>query len=291
VQVDADGVVGGDGTGAMAAVLAGLQWDKPWILTVTATAPYTEGVEQTFTLNVGGVGLTVGTTGATPDEAYAQLLLIDGSYLQGGAVLTSPFTVTVTSDGTMLVLRINGQMMGSGRLGLRANTNVTLLCQVLATAHLHSIRLEEIVQAADAYITQTDLEDAIAHDSFLEVFDRDDDGGADSAVVAAAIDAAVAEVHGYLARRYQLPLDTSDQVLMAFLKPGLVDLAFARGHPRADMVSSKLQGRVDEFLGRLKDIRDGKADLPATAPPAAPANANSGVVWSANKRKTLGGMP
>jgi phage gp36-like protein len=146
---------------------------------------------------------------------------------------------------------------------------------------------------AGIYISQADLEAVIPADELLQLADRDGDEVTDTAVVNAAIASAESQVHDLLTRRYALPLDSTDTLLMGFLRPGLVNLAWANLYPRPDMVSDNLQSLVDVFTKRLQDIRDGKADLPATGTLASGPGGGGGpaVIYSAAKRKTQGGMP
>lgn len=57
-----------------------------------------------------------------------------------------------------------------------------------------------------AYLTQAELEDRIGSDVVLQLADRDRDGVADAASIAAAIADADAEINSYLYPLYALPL-------------------------------------------------------------------------------------
>lgn len=144
--------------------------------------------------------------------------------------------------------------------------------------------------AGGLYITQADLEAVIPADELLQLADRNGDDAADAVVISAAIATAAARMHSYLTRRYALPLDSDDSLVMGFVKPGLVDLAWEALYPRADMVSREHKERVEKFIEQLEAIRDGAADLPASAAPA-PSGPSTAVHYSASARKTKGGLP
>lgn len=128
------------------------------------------------------------------------------------------------------------------------------------------------------YLNILDLQARIPAAEFMVLFDRDQDGQADAAVLDAAMTDAESYVHGFLAGRYVVPLDTSDQVTMSFIMPILVDLAWQAGHLRPDMVSDELAARISSHEKRLADIRDGRAKLPMTTQPSV-------IRYTADQRK------
>lgn len=121
------------------------------------------------------------------------------------------------------------------------------------------------------YIVQSDLEAVIPEDEFVQLTDRVNVPPTipDSTIINAAIDAAEGRFHMFMARRYLLPLDTTDSILLQFIKRPLVDYAWEALHPRADMVPKELSTLTAAHDTVFGQIRDGKADLPATSPPAA----------------------
>ena len=138
------------------------------------------------------------------------------------------------------------------------------------------------------YINASDLSPAvIPAQEFLELTDRTQSGSSDPNVIASGIAIAENRLHGLLARRYQLPLDKTDAILMAFIKPLLVTFAWVGLHPRADMVVQGLLDQAAEAEKVLVDIRDGKQDLPAQNPPPA-AGLENKVLWS--QRSTFQGF-
>lgn len=131
------------------------------------------------------------------------------------------------------------------------------------------------------YLQQSDLTPApIPADEFLQLTDRVNvpPTTPDLTIVAYGIATAENRLHGFLARRYQLPLNTTDVILMGFIKPLLITFAHVALHPRPSMVTQELLDQAAEAEKVLTDIREGKMDLPATTPPAA-AGADTRVTW------------
>jgi phage gp36-like protein len=140
-------------------------------------------------------------------------------------------------------------------------------------------------------ITTTDLQAAIPADEYLQLTDRTHvpPTTTDATIVAAAIEAAEGRANMYLARRYALPLNYADPLILAFMRRILVDYAWLALHPRADMASKELTARCEAHDETLKEIRDGEADLPSSSPPAA-TSAESKITASSQGRK-FGGLP
>ena len=141
------------------------------------------------------------------------------------------------------------------------------------------------------YISSTDLETAIEPEEFLQLFDRVNHPPttADATILAAAIEAGEGRFHRYITRRYKLPLDKTDPILMAFIRRILVDFAWEASYVRSDMIDQELLARNADHVKDLEDIRDGHSDIPATTPPPAPSTDNK-VSWSSGGRE-FNGLP
>ena len=133
------------------------------------------------------------------------------------------------------------------------------------------------------YISAGDLQARIPPKEFVEITDRTNSPQTtpDQGVIAAAIAAGESRLHMRLGRRFKLPLDATDAVLMGVIRPIVCDFAWIALYPRADMADKNLITRVDEWEAWLAEIRDGKTDLPASAPPPA-ASEVSQVTWTAD---------
>lgn len=117
-----------------------------------------------------------------------------------------------------------------------------------------------------AYATQAHIV-VLYGDDALVVADRDGDGVADSAAVAAALDHASAEIDTHLAARYALPLPGVPAMLVAWC----CDIALYRLALSAAVLSEESRRRYDDAIGALKRIAEGKAALVIPADPDAPA--------------------
>jgi len=138
------------------------------------------------------------------------------------------------------------------------------------------------------YLQVSDLSPGpIPADLFLQLTDRAQVGTPDPVVINAAIAFAENRLHGLLARRYQLPLDATDPILLGFIKPLLITFTYVALHERPSMVTQELLDQAAEAEKVLKDIRDGQQDLPATHPPAT-AGGETKVIWS--QRPTFEGF-
>jgi uncharacterized protein DUF1320 len=146
--------------------------------------------------------------------------------------------------------------------------------------------LSTLDAAVGIYINQGDLQSRIPPDDFLELTDRTHvpQTTPDISVIQAAIDAGESRLHRKLGRRYLLPLNINDAILMKIIKPMIVDFAWEALYPRSDMADATLLSRTALHDKYLNEIRDGLDDLPASSPPAA-ASQVSQVQWSADCRR------
>lgn len=133
------------------------------------------------------------------------------------------------------------------------------------------------------YATTADLIARFGEQSIIDLTDRADPpaGVVDAAVVAAALADAHAEIDGYLAVKYQVPVTTSADRLRAVA----CDLTRYRLH--GDRVTDEVRTRYEDAVRWLRDIAGGKAVLPGAAAPDGGSAAN--LVEVVPGRKVFGG--
>lgn len=105
------------------------------------------------------------------------------------------------------------------------------------------------------YCTQQDMIDRFGEEELIQLTDRDGEGVVDSNVLDRAIADAAAEIDGYLATRYKLPL--------AETHPALPRLAtdIARYLLYDDAATDKVQERYDKAIAFLRDVARGTVSL------------------------------
>ena len=116
-----------------------------------------------------------------------------------------------------------------------------------------------------AYATQADMEERFGEKELLKLTDRSDTptGEIDAVVVARTLSDAEAEINGYLAARYTLPLSSTPAVL----KRLCCDIA--RYYLYDDWANDQVRARFEDATKLLKLIAEGKVLL-GTEPAAAP---------------------
>ena len=112
------------------------------------------------------------------------------------------------------------------------------------------------------YATQADLETRFGSDELAQLTDRVNGAAVDAAVVARALADATAEIDGYLAVRYALPLPSVPAVL------GLIACDIARYRLYADRATETVTKRYDDAVRQLKALAAGSMALDGLAPPA-----------------------
>ena len=105
------------------------------------------------------------------------------------------------------------------------------------------------------YATQADLEVRFKQQELIELTDEANLGVIDAAAIAVALADADAEINGYLAGRYSLPLSQTS--------PELVRLAcdITRYKLFDTRATDQVKARYDDAIKKLRDVSGGKASL------------------------------
>lgn len=114
------------------------------------------------------------------------------------------------------------------------------------------------------YATQAALEDAFGVAEILQVADRDGDGEADEAVLAAALARADATIDGYLGARYATPVAPPPLPILTAMACDL-----ARYWLYDDAAPDRVREGYEDALAWLREVAAGKVALglpPAAAP-------------------------
>lgn len=113
------------------------------------------------------------------------------------------------------------------------------------------------------YATKSDLITRFGDDELTQLTDRVGAGAADAAAVARALTDAEAEIDGYLAARYRLPL--------ASVPPLLTRLAcdLARYRLWSDLASEEVRRRYEDARRLLESLASGRVTLGVLPPPDA----------------------
>lgn len=105
------------------------------------------------------------------------------------------------------------------------------------------------------YATQQDLVDRFGETEIIQLSDRGNNGAIDTAVVAAKLADADAEVDGYLAGRYTLPLEPVPRVLVR------VACDIARYHLYDDRATEQVTTRYRDAVRLLEQIAKGTVNF------------------------------
>lgn len=122
------------------------------------------------------------------------------------------------------------------------------------------------------YATQSDLEERFGPQELAQLTDRVDGLMPDPAVVARAIADAEAEIDGYLAARYAVPLGTVPAVLVRLT----CDIARYRLYD--DRVTEAVRTRYTDAIAFLRAVAKGDARIEGETALAATANGNEASV-------------
>ena len=124
------------------------------------------------------------------------------------------------------------------------------------------------------YATQAELETRFSHIELLKLTDRTNSGAVDVAVVTRALADADAEIDGYLAARYTLPLTPIPPVLSR------VAADIARYHLYGDRVQEAVRQRYEDAIRLLKSIAKGEVQLGIATGALPDVAGSSGMVRS-----------
>ncbi len=85
------------------------------------------------------------------------------------------------------------------------------------------------------------------------IADRDNDGRAEDAVIAAALTASTEEINGFISQRYVLPLSPVPPMFKQFC----IDMAVYRMTPMDDARTEEMRRRYEDCIKRLTMIANG----------------------------------
>ena len=115
-----------------------------------------------------------------------------------------------------------------------------------------------------AYITNTDIEKRLGTATYVQLADDNGDGAADAPVVDEARLGAEGEVNGYLASRFQVPIDTTlHPELLGTLASMALDIAEYRLRCRRPPVPSDVIDKRDAAVAWLRGVAEGRIELPS----------------------------
>jgi len=118
------------------------------------------------------------------------------------------------------------------------------------------------------YATLQDLETRLGPAQYVQLTDDEGTGAANTDRAQEALDAAEAEVDGWLARRFQTPVEVAGEPQAAALLQAMtLDLAEYRLHARRPPVPAAVQEKANAARRLLQDIATGRAHLPVSKPP------------------------
>lgn len=127
------------------------------------------------------------------------------------------------------------------------------------------------------YATQQDLIDRYGDTELIQLTDENRVGAIDATTVARALADADAEMNGYLAVRYTLPLASTPLVLTRFA------CAIARYLLHDQAATEQVEKDYKNALAFLKSVSEGKVDLGLNAVNQSTASAG-GAQYKANDR-------
>lgn len=129
-----------------------------------------------------------------------------------------------------------------------------------------------------AYATQQDIIDRYSSEQLLIVFDRDGSGVVDTDAVTRALADADAEIDGYLAGRYPLPLAAPVPGNLTFMA---VDIALYHGAV-GGVVTEEARKRYDDAIRYLTKVANGT--VPLGTGNDTPTGASGAASFTGNER-------
>ena len=133
-----------------------------------------------------------------------------------------------------------------------------------------------------AYITNQELIDRVGAKAALQLT-TDLGSTVDQDVLTEVCQSAEGEANGYLAKRYQVPVDlTTHTDLEATLRGFTLDIAVYRLRSRRQPVSEGYKAARDEAIQWLERVAEGKIVLPAAVTPTSTSADDPQVGWGSN---------
>lgn len=114
------------------------------------------------------------------------------------------------------------------------------------------------------YATVTDLVERFSEREVIELTDLENVGQIDQAVANRALTDATAEIDGYLATRYRLPIAEAAPRMLSLLCTDI-----ARFRLQTGVSTEQARERYEDAVATLKGIARGEINLPLQAPPSA----------------------
>jgi len=139
-----------------------------------------------------------------------------------------------------------------------------------------------------AYITIVQLSERLGATLYARLTDRVNGTTASSTVAQRIVDEAEAEADGYLARRYETPVNlTAHPELVNILEARVLDLAEWAAWKSTPVVSDppqRVHALYAEALRWFQDVAQGRLSLPASAPPNSRTTDDEGPRYEACPR-------
>ncbi len=136
-----------------------------------------------------------------------------------------------------------------------------------------------------SYAVQSDMVNRFGEQELIQLTDRDRTGAIDTVVLDRALADATAEIDGYLAARYQLPLTSTPTVLVR------VCADLARYHLHDDHLPEPVQVRYKAAIDLLRQVSTGRVSLGLSETGESPTSndgaeiTSGGRVWDRNDSK------
>lgn len=131
-----------------------------------------------------------------------------------------------------------------------------------------------------AYITQADLVEQISDSQLIQLTDDAKLGTVDTDTVARAITAAEAEVNGYLATRYTVPVAAPVPDL---IKKWALDIAVYNLYRRRQRMPGDVRTAYEDTIKALTQVAKGTITLGVDPAPAESSDAKEGEVFGPDR--------
>ena len=141
-----------------------------------------------------------------------------------------------------------------------------------------------------AYITQTDLTEQLSESQLIQLTDDDKLGIVNTDRVSRAIASADAEINGFVATKYTVPIAAPIPALIKGWAVGITVYSLWR---RRQRVPEDVRKAYEDVIARLRDVASGKLTLGIDPPPAESSQAAVGAVYGPTRvftRDTLEGF-